>query len=135
MKLIQQLIEFFIHNRHEVLTLTLEHLFLVIAGTGAACVVGIPIGIFLTRRPALSRPVLAVANVLQTIPSLALFGFLIPILGKRGIGELPAIIALFLYSLLPIIRNTFTGISGVDPSDPSLTWPPIKSLIACPPPR
>jgi osmoprotectant transport system permease protein len=115
MKLLQQLIEFFIHNRQEVLTLTLQHLFLVVAGTGAACVAGIPIGIFLTRRPGLSRPVLALANVLQTIPSLALFGFLIPILGKRGIGELPAIIALFLYSLLPIIRNTFAGISGVDP--------------------
>jgi len=114
-KLIQQTIEFFIHNRHEVLTLTLQHLFLVVAGTGAACVAGIPIGVFLTRRPALSKPVLAIANVLQTVPSLALFGFLIPILGKRGIGELPAIIALFLYSLLPIIRNTFAGINGVDP--------------------
>jgi osmoprotectant transport system permease protein len=115
MKLIQQTIEFFIHNRHEVLTLTLQHLFLVVAGTGAAAIAGIPIGILLTRRPALSKPVLAAANVLQTIPSLALFGFLIPILGRRGIGELPAVIALFLYSLLPIIRNTFTGISGVDP--------------------
>jgi osmoprotectant transport system permease protein len=60
--------------------------------------------------------VLAVANVLQTIPSLALFGFLIPLLGAYGIGRLPAIIALFLYSLLPIIRNTFTGINGVDPA-------------------
>jgi osmoprotectant transport system permease protein len=59
--------------------------------------------------------VLAIANVLQTVPSLALFGFLIPILGKHGIGALPAIIALFLYSLLPIIRNTFAGINGVDP--------------------
>src|SRR5215813_3155167 len=115
MKLIQQLAEFLIHNRAEVAALTLQHLFLVLAGTGAACIVGIPVGIMLTRRPALSRPVLALANVLQTIPSLALFGFLIPILGRRGIGELPAIIALFLYSLLPIIRNTFTGISGVDP--------------------
>ena len=115
MKLIEQTIEFFIHNRHEVLTLTVQHLVLVVAGTGAAAMVGIPIGIVLTRRPALSKPVLAVANVLQTIPSLALFGFLIPILGKHGIGELPAIIALFLYSLLPIIRNTFTGINGVDP--------------------
>jgi osmoprotectant transport system permease protein len=115
MKLIQQLVEFLIHNRHEVGTLTLQHLFLVLAGTGAACIFGIPVGVLLTRRPALSRPVLALANVLQTVPSLALFGFLIPILGKRGIGELPAIIALFLYSLLPIIRNTFTGISSVDP--------------------
>ena len=115
MKLIQQTIEFFIHNRHEVLSLTLQHLFLVAAGTGAACLAGIPIGVLLTRRPALSKPVLAIANILQTVPSLALFGFLIPILGKHGIGALPAIIALFLYSLLPIIRNTFAGINGVDP--------------------
>src|SRR6266478_5482137 len=84
--------------------------------TAAAPVVGIPVGIVLTRRPRLAKPVLAIANVLQTIPSLALFGFLIPILGSYGIGRLPAIIALFLYSLLPIIRNTFTGINGVDPA-------------------
>ncbi|HEX5731708.1 MAG TPA: glycine betaine ABC transporter substrate-binding protein [Blastocatellia bacterium] len=100
----------------EILNLTLEHLFLVALATGAACAVGIPVGILLTRRPALSKPVLAAANVLQTIPSLALFGFLIPLLGSYGIGRLPAIIALFLYSLLPIIRNTFTGISQVDPA-------------------
>ena len=100
----------------EVLNLTLEHLFLVALATGAACAVGIPVGILLTRSPALSKPVLAAANVLQTIPSLALFGFLIPLLGSYGIGRLPAIIALFLYSLLPIIRNTFTGISHVDPA-------------------
>lgn len=100
----------------EVLNLTLEHLFLVALATGAACAVGIPVGILLTRWPALSKPVLAAANVLQTIPSLALFGFLIPLLGSYGIGRLPAVIALFLYSLLPIIRNTFTGISQVDPA-------------------
>jgi osmoprotectant transport system permease protein len=110
------LIDFLIRNRAEVLHLTLEHLFLVALATGAASAVGIPIGILLTRRPSLSKPVLATANVLQTIPSLALFGFLIPLLGSHGIGRLPAVIALFLYSLLPIIRNTFTGISGVDPA-------------------
>jgi len=110
------LIDFFIRNRSEVFQLTLEHLLLVLIATGAATVVGIPVGILLTRRASLAKPVLAVANVLQTIPSLALFGFLIPVLGSYGIGRVPAIIALFLYSLLPIIRNTFTGISGVDPS-------------------
>jgi osmoprotectant transport system permease protein len=82
--------------------------------TGAAALIGIPAGIVLTRKPGLSKPVLGVANILQTIPSLALFGFLIPVLGRYGIGRLPAIIALFLYSLLPIIQNTFTGITGVD---------------------
>src|SRR6185295_9122954 len=110
------LINFFIRNRSEVLELTLQHLFLVAVATGAAALAGIPIGILLTRRPAFSKPVLAIANILQTIPSLALFGFLIPVLGSYGIGKLPAIIALFLYTLLPIIRNTFTGINGVDPA-------------------
>jgi osmoprotectant transport system permease protein len=108
------LLDFLIRNRSEVLQLVFEHLFLVLMATGAAAAVGVPVGILLTRRPAMSKPVLATANILQTIPSLALFGFLIPLLGSHGIGRLPAIIALFLYSLLPIIRNTFTGIAGVD---------------------
>jgi osmoprotectant transport system permease protein len=86
-------------------------------------VIGVPLGILLTRRPGLSKPVLGFANIMQTVPSLALFGFLIPlnlylfhvkIVG--GIGARTAIVALVLYSLLPIIRNTFTGISGVDPA-------------------
>lgn len=110
------LFEFFKQNYHEILQLSLEHLFLVVVATGAATVIGVPVGILLTRKPVLSKPVLAIANILQTIPSLALFGFLIPILGAYGIGRVPAIIALFLYSLLPIIRNTFTGINGVDPA-------------------
>jgi len=110
------LLDFFIRNRSEALQLTFEHLLLVIVATGAATVVGVPVGVVLTRRASLAKPVLAIANVLQTIPSLALFGFLIPVLGSYGIGRLPAIIALFLYSLLPIIRNTFTGINGVDPA-------------------
>jgi osmoprotectant transport system permease protein len=105
---------FFLKNRADIFHLALEHLFLVAVSILAAAFIGIPVGILLTRRPALSKPVLAVANILQTIPSLALFGFLIPLLGSYGIGRVPAIIALFLYSLLPIIRNTFTGISGVD---------------------
>src|SRR5215210_7805510 len=109
------LLEFFIRNRSEVLQLTFEHLLLVLIATGAASAVGIPVGVLLTRKRRLARPVLAIANVLQTIPSLALFGFMIPLLGAYGIGRVPAIIALFLYSLLPIIRNTFAGISGVDP--------------------
>ncbi len=108
------LINFFIKNRADIFQLTLEHLFLVAVSILAAAAIGIPVGIFLTRRPAWSKPVLAVTNILQTIPSLALFGFLIPLLGSYGIGRVPAIIALFLYSLLPIIRNTFTGIQGVD---------------------
>src|SRR5215813_1242058 len=111
-----KLIDFLVQNRSEVLQLTLEHLFLVLVATGSASLIGIPVGIILTRKTSLAKPVLAVANVLQTIPSLALFGFLIPVLGSYGIGRVPAIIALFLYSLLPIIRNTFTGVNGVDPA-------------------
>lgn len=113
-KKLMTLIQFLIHHRSELWTLTLEHLFMVAMAAGAATAVGVPVGIVLTRHPWMSKPVLAAANVLQTIPSLALFGFLIPLLGSHGIGRLPALIALFLYSLLPIIQNTFTGIRGVD---------------------
>jgi osmoprotectant transport system permease protein len=117
------LAEFLSRNGGELLTLTLEHLFLVAVSTGVAILVGVPLGILLTRKPALSKPVLGFANIMQTVPSLALFGFLIPlniyffhvkVLG--GIGARTAIVALVLYALLPIIRNTFTGISGVDPA-------------------
>jgi osmoprotectant transport system permease protein len=110
------LFRFFIENRSEVMHLAFEHLLMVLVATTAAAIVGIPTGVLLTRRPRLSKGVLAAASILQTIPSLALFGFLIPLLGSYGIGRTPAIIALFLYSLLPIIRNTFTGINGVDPA-------------------
>jgi osmoprotectant transport system permease protein len=115
--------EFLLHNRGEVFALTLEHLFLVGLSTGIAILVGVPLGIMLTRWPAVSKPVLGFANIMQTVPSLALFGFLIPlniylfhvrIVG--GIGARTAIVALVLYALLPIIRNTYTGIRGVDPA-------------------
>jgi osmoprotectant transport system permease protein len=115
--------EFLSRHGGELLGLTLEHLVLVAVSTGLAILIGVPLGILLTRRPALSKPVLGFANVMQTVPSLALFGFLIPlnihlfnvkILG--GIGARTAIVALVLYALLPIIRNTFTGISSVDPA-------------------
>ncbi len=117
------LLEFFANNRSEFAELVLEHLFLVIMSTGIAVLIGVPLGILLTRRPALSKPILGFANIMQTVPSLALFGFLIPLniylfqfklVG--GIGARTAIVALVLYSLLPIIRNTFTGISNVDPA-------------------
>jgi osmoprotectant transport system permease protein len=115
--------EFLSRNGGELLTLTFEHLLLVLVSTGIAILIGVPLGILLTRKPALSKPVLGFANIMQTVPSLALFGFLIPlniylfnvkILG--GIGARTAIVALVLYALLPIIRNTFTGISSVDPA-------------------
>src|SRR5512132_1673841 len=91
-----------------------EHLWLVFISTLIAVLIGIPTGILLTRKKSLRGPVLGVANVMQTIPSLALFGFLIPLPFIGGIGARTAIVALVLYSLLPIIRNTVTGILGVD---------------------
>lgn len=106
--------EFLKQNWPEIFALTREHLFLVFVSTGLAVLIGVPIGILLTRKKSLQTPVLGVANILQTIPSLALFGLLIPIAYIGGIGAKTAIIALTLYSFLPIIRNTVTGISGVD---------------------
>lgn len=100
-------------NWVEVLGYTLQHLFLVGIAMSLAISAGFPLGVLMTRRESLSRPVLAVANVMQTMPSLAMFGFLI---GMVGIGRPNAILALFLYSLLPIIRNTYTGIRQVDPA-------------------
>jgi osmoprotectant transport system permease protein len=98
----------------EVLSLTLEHLYLVGIAAAFAIALGVGFGILGTRRPALRRASLAVANVLQTIPSLALFGFLIPIPFIGGIGQHTAILALVLYALLPVLRNTIVGIMGVD---------------------
>ena len=100
----------------EVAQLTLEHLVLVGLSIVIAAGIGLPLGVLMTRKPGLSGPILTFANAVQTIPSLALFGFLIPLPFIGGIGARTAIVALVLYSLLPIIRNTFTGISGVDPA-------------------
>ena len=99
----------------EILNATLEHLVLVLTSVGIATAVAVPLGIALTRRVAWQQPVLAAANVVQTIPSLALFGLLIP-LPLFGIGARTALFALTLYVLLPILRNTVTGIAGIDPA-------------------
>jgi osmoprotectant transport system permease protein len=107
--------EFIARNWREMLELTGEHLALVAVSTLIAVAVGLPVGLLLTRRVRWKRPVLAIANILQTVPSLALFGFLIPI-KFIGIGWRAAIVALVLYSLLPVIRNTVTGVEGVDRS-------------------
>ena len=109
-------LDFMWSHRIEVAQLTLEHLVLVGLSILIAAGIGLPLGVLMTRRPGLSRPILTFANIVQTIPSLALFGFLIPLPFIGGIGARTAIVALVLYSLLPIIQNTFTGISGVDPA-------------------
>jgi len=108
--------QFIAQNSDQVLHLTLEHLWLAGFSTFLAAVVAIPLGILISRKPILSGPVITTANVIQTIPSLALFGFLLtaPWIGERS-GRL-AILALALYALLPLIRNTYVGIKGVDPA-------------------
>ncbi|HET6673900.1 MAG TPA: ABC transporter permease [Nitrospiraceae bacterium] len=100
----------------DIVDLTLEHLYLVLVSMAIASAIAIPAGILLTRRRFLQRWVLGFANVMQTVPSLALFGFLIPLPFLGGIGKTTAIVALVLYALLPILRNTLTGILNVDPS-------------------
>ncbi len=103
-------------NWSELLLLIGQHIKLVLIAILVAVAIGVPVGILLTRHRALRGPVLGVANVMQTIPSLALFGFLIPLPFIGGIGTRTALVALVLYSLLPIIRNTVTGIMNVEPS-------------------
>ncbi len=110
------LLDFYARNRVEAIGLALQHLALVGVSTLLAVAIGVPLGILVSRRPALSRPVLGAANILQTIPSLALFGFLIPLPFLGGVGARTAIVALVVYALLPIIRNTVTGIRGIDPA-------------------
>ncbi|MGH7255207.1 MAG: ABC transporter permease [Nitrospirales bacterium] len=110
------LLEFLVARREELAQLTIEHLVLVGVATAGAVVVGIPTGVYLTRSPRLRTPVLGAVNVIQTIPSLALFGILIPLPLIGGIGARTALVALILYALLPIVSNTVAGLTGVDPA-------------------
>lgn len=107
--------EFLKHHRLEITSLTVEHIWLVAASMGIAVLVGVPMGILLTRKPKLRQPVIGGANIIETIPSLALFGFLLPAPWFGARADRIAITALALYALLPIIRNTYVGITGVDP--------------------
>jgi osmoprotectant transport system permease protein len=108
--------QFILQNHSEVLELTLEHLWMVAASTLLAVLIGIPLGILITRRPEWNKPILGSANIIQTIPSLALFGFLLPVPWIGARSDRLAILALTLYALLPLIRNTYAGINGVDRS-------------------
>jgi osmoprotectant transport system permease protein len=105
---------FLAERRAEILALTGQHVVLVLVSTGIAAALGLPLGIAMARRPRLARPLLGLAGLLQTIPSLALFGFLIPLPFVGGIGARTAIVALVLYALFPILRNTYTGLTQVD---------------------
>ncbi len=108
--------EFVSQHAWEIGRLTFEHLWLTLSAMLLACAIGLPLGIALTRHETFARPILAVANVIQTIPSLALFGLLLPVpwLGENAARL--AILALTGYALLPILRNTYTGIRSVDPA-------------------
>ncbi len=108
--------QFLLQNRSEVFARSVEHVGLVAASMAIALVIGLPLGVALVGRAGLRRWVLGTANVVQTIPSLALFGFLIPVPWIGGVGASTAIVALALYALLPILRNTSTGIAEVDPA-------------------
>src|SRR5437763_1551050 len=110
------MIEFLKANWSDILSHIGQHVWLVFISIAIAVAIGLPVGVLITRRKRLRAPVLAIANVMQTIPSLALFGFLIPLPFIGGIGPRIAIVALVFYALLPIIRNTVTGILGVDRS-------------------
>ncbi|MFQ5690052.1 MAG: ABC transporter permease [Gemmatimonadota bacterium] len=109
-------LEFLLVNWRDVALHTGEHIYLVGLSTALAVGIGVPAGVLLTRRPAYRSPILGSANVLQTIPSLALLGFLIPVPLLGGLGRRPAMVALVAYALLPIIRNTYEGIRGIDPA-------------------
>ncbi|MCA1582309.1 MAG: ABC transporter permease [Acidobacteria bacterium] len=112
----RELGRYFWERRSEILSLTGEHVVLVLLSIAAAVAIGVPLGVLLTRTPRLARPILGLAGVLQTVPSLALFGFLIPLPLVGGIGPRTAIVALVVYALLPILRNTHAGIRSVDPA-------------------
>lgn len=118
MYIISKIIDYVSRNHNDILNFTIEHVQLVGIATIIAILIGVPLGIYLTTNEYMADTVLRIASVIMTIPSLALFGIMIPILSiiGQGIGFLPALIALILYSQLPIIRNTYTGINDVNPN-------------------
>ena len=107
---------FFAEHRAEILSATADHMMLVVIAMLIAMAIAVPLGMFIVQRPALRAMSIGIANVFQTIPSLALFGLLIPIPLIGGIGRRTAIVALVLYALLPILRNTYVGLNGTDPA-------------------
>ena len=107
---------FFVEHRAEILSATLDHIELVLISMVIAMFIAVPLGMFIVQRPAFRAISIGVANVFQTIPSLALFGFLIPMPFIGGIGKRTAVVALVLYALLPILRNTYVGLRGIDPA-------------------
>lgn len=113
-----ELIQFYINNWQSTLTLTGEHLILVSISLSIAITLGIGIAIFIVKQRRLAPIMIAVTNLLMTVPAIALFALMIPVLSifGKGVGTVPAVIGLSLYSLVPIIRNTYTAISSIDQS-------------------
>ena len=109
-------LHFLLTHRSEIWHATVEHMTVVLIAMASAIAIGVPLGMLAVVRPVLRALALGLANIFQTIPSLALFGFLIPIPYLGGVGKRTAIVALVLYALLPILRNTYVGLSGVDPA-------------------
>src|SRR5260370_11661860 len=134
-----ELVRFYGRHLPELLQLVGQHLYLVAISTAVAVAIGVPLGILLTRRPAWRGPVLGLANLFQTIPSLALFGFLIPLPFIGGIGATTALVARAVYPPLPTGRNTSTALPGVAPPPratrraAALPTPPLLSLLPFPP--
>lgn len=111
-----ELAAFWASHAGELATLTAEHVLLVLVSTSIAVAIGVPLGIFATHRPRLASPLVGIANIVQTIPSLAMFGFLLPVPLIGGVGARAALAVLVLYGLLPIVRSTIVGITTIDPS-------------------
>lgn len=107
---------FILENRAEILSATLQHIYLVSVAMLIAILIGVPLGMLVIRRKTLRTVALGIASVLQTVPSLAIFGFLIPLPLLGGIGPRTAIVALVVYALLPILRNTYAGLTSVEPA-------------------
>jgi osmoprotectant transport system permease protein len=113
-----EILDFIRENLDQALFLTWEHIWIVFLSLFIAMITGIPTGIAITRNEALAKKVLNTANILMTVPSIAMFGIMLPVLAPMGwgLGKVPAVIALVLYSELPIIRNTYIAIKNVDPA-------------------
>src|SRR5262249_23465178 len=108
------LLSFASSHRVELATLFGQHVVIVFIATAAAVAIGVPLGVFAARRPRLSAPLVAIANVVQTVPSLAMFGFLLAVAVVGGVGPRAASFVLILYGLLPIVRTTIAGLTGID---------------------
>src|SRR5216117_2619859 len=112
----RSLFQFWLSHRAELAGLVAQHVLIVAISTMVAVAIGVPLGVFAARRPRLSAPIVGIANIVQTVPSLAMFGFLLPVPLVGGVGARAAVVVLILYGLLPIVRTTIAGLKGIDPS-------------------